>query len=167
MILRQAFQTAGPEQIRARVTDVDDEQVAAAAASGGQRRSHAVQRSVLTSAIDEHRPDLLNGLTRAALDLGRVFRVHPEDPVRNLQGQADERADGQPARDLTGGVAAHPIGNHHHVVDFVRSLGHVAGGETRLHRLQRARRSGDEKVILVVRPHVARMRQAADIDSDR
>ena len=57
---------------------MDDEQVAATASSGGQRRSHAAQRGVLTSALDQHRPDLLNGLTGAPLDLRDVFLVHPE-----------------------------------------------------------------------------------------
>ena len=109
----------------------------------------------------------MNRLTGAPLHLRGVFRVHPEDPVRYLQSQAHQSADGQPARDLAGGVAAHPVGDDHHIVDFVRPLGHVAGRETRRHRLQRARRLGDEEVILVVLPHVAGMRQGADIDANR
>ena len=48
-------------------------------------------------------------------------------------------------------MAAHPVGHDHHIVDFVRPLGHVAGGQTRLDRLQPARRPGNEEVILVVR----------------
>ena len=64
---------AGAEQVRARVADVDDEEVAAVAAGGGQRRSHAAQVGVLAPALDEHRADLLHDAARAALDLVRTL----------------------------------------------------------------------------------------------
>jgi hypothetical protein len=146
---------------------VDDQQVAAVTSGGGERRAHAAQRGVLPASLDQDRADLLNDFARAPLHFRCVVLIYPEDPVRDVQGQIDKGADGQPACNLAGGMAAHPIGDDHHVVDFVRTLGHVAGREARQHCLQRARRPGDQEVILVVGSHVAHMRQGADIDVQR
>ncbi len=150
VVLGEAMQVAGAEQVRARVADVDDEEVAAVAAGGGQRRSHAAQVVVFAPALDEHRADLLHQTARAALDLGHSVFVHLEDPVGQVEDEADERADGEPARDLAGGVAAHAVGDDHHVIDFIRALGHVARRQAAEHRLEGARESGDEELVFVV-----------------
>jgi hypothetical protein len=109
----------------------------------------------------------LNGFPSAPFDLGRVSCVDPKDPVWNLQGQGDQCADRQATRDFPRGMSTHPVGNHHYIVQFVGSIGHVAGRKGGHQRLQAARDLCDEELILVVFPAVAGMRQGADIDVDQ
>ena len=92
--------------------------------------------------------------------------VHLENPVGHVEGEADKRRDRHPARDFARGMAAHAVGNDHHVVDFLRAFRHVSRGEARDERLQRAAEPGDEEVVLVVRAAVTGVRLRVDIDAD-
>jgi len=92
--------------------------------------------------------------------------VHFENPVRHVEREADQRGDRHPARDFTRGVAAHAVGDDHHVVDLLRACRHIFGGEARDHRLKRAAEPGDEEVVLVVRAVEAGVRPRVDIDLD-
>ena len=143
-----------------------DQQVAAKASSGGQRRPHPAQRRVAPAALDEHRADFLNALAGPPLDLARMLFIHFENPVGHVEGKADERGDRHPARDFARGVAAHAVGDDHHVVDFLRACRHISRGEARDERFKRAAEPGDEEVVLVVLAAVAGVRPRADIDPD-
>ena len=143
-----------------------DHQVAAKASSGGQRRPHPAQRRIALAALDEHRADFLNARPGPPLDLARMLFVHPENPVGHVEREADQRGDRHPARDFARGVAAHAVGDDHHVVDFLRALRHISRGEAGDQRLQRAAEPGDEEVVLVVLAVMTGMRQRADIDPD-
>ena len=75
-------------------------------------------------------------MTGPIFDLGYAFLVHLEEPVGHIEGQPDHPADGQPAGDLAGGMAAHAVGHDHQVVDLVGTLRHVASRETGEHGFQ-------------------------------
>ena len=92
--------------------------------------------------------------------------IHLENPVGHVEGEADQRGDRHPARDFARGVAAHAVGNDHHVVDFLRAFRHISRGEARDERLKRAAEPRDEEVVLVVRAMVTGVRPRVDIDPD-
>ena len=143
-----------------------DQQVAAQAANGGQRRPHPAQRRVALAALDEHRADFLHALAGPPLDLARMLFIHLENPVGHVEGEADQRGDRHPARDFARGVAAHAVGDDHHVVDFLGACRHISGRKAGDERLKRAAEPRDEEVILVVRAVVTGVRLRADIDPD-
>ena len=168
MILGEAMEAARPEQIGARVSDVSDQQVPTEAASGRQRRSHAAQGRILAPLFEDRRPDLPHDVLRATLHFGRRrLGVEPQHPVRDLQREADERADREPARQLSGGVTAHPVRDDHQVIDLFDPFGHVAARQAREHRLERARHLRHEELVLVVLAKVPCVRQGAHIDADQ
>ena len=90
--------------------------------------------------------------------------VHFENPVRHLERKADQSGDRHSARDFARGVAAHAVGDDHHVVDLLRACRHIFHGEARDHRLKCAAEPGDEEVVLVVLAVVAGVRPRVDID---
>ncbi len=92
--------------------------------------------------------------------------VELENPVRNVEGDADDGRQCHAARNLAGGMAAHPVGNHHQVIHFFSALRRVALRETRNHRLQRASEARHEEMVLVVRPHVPGVGQCRDVNLD-
>ena len=122
-----------------------DQQIAAQASGGCQRRPHAAQRRVALAALDEQRAHFLQARAGPPLDLARMRFVHPDNPVGHVEHEADQRGDRHPARDLARGVAAHAVGNDHHVVDFLRALRHISRGEAGAERLKRAAEPRDEE----------------------
>ena len=160
------MQTAGAQQVGSRVADMGDQQVAAKASCRGQRRPHPAQRRVALAALDEHRADFLHVRAGPPLDLARMLFIDLENPVGHVEGQADQRRDCHPARDLARGMAAHAVGHDHHVVDFLGEFRNIFRREARDERLKRAAQPRDEEVVLVVLAAVTRVRQRTDIDPD-
>ena len=66
VIPSQVMQAAVPKQVRARVTHVDDVELAAHVADDGQRRSHAVQVPILFSLVEQLGMEILNPLPSSA-----------------------------------------------------------------------------------------------------
>ena len=92
--------------------------------------------------------------------------VYFENPVGKLEHQADEHADGHPARHFSGGVPAHAVGEDHRVVDLFGAGRHFGLGKAGAHRFERPRHARDIELILVVRSQQPDVRQAAHVDAD-
>ena len=139
MIARQTKEFAVAKKIRARIAHVRDQQIAAEAPGRRQRRAHTRaapnRRGHARTSIE---PTSRTRGTRSPLELDRMFFVQTKNPVRDVERNADERRDGHAARNFACGASAHAVGDHHHVVDFLGALRHVAGGKARDQRLQRA-----------------------------
>jgi hypothetical protein len=61
-------------------------------------------------------------------------------------------------------MSTHPVGDYHHIVQFVCTVGHVVGRKAGHQRLQGASHPCDEKLIFVVLAAVTCVCQRVDID---
>ncbi len=166
VIARELVQGVAPKQVGARVADVDDLQVVSQAHGDRDRRPHSAERRILLRARNQLAVDVLDSLFRATLDLGGLRSVELENPVGSREGEFDDSADGDLAGQFASGMTAHAVGDHHGVADFLGSLRNLVGWQIRQQGFEIATEARDEKVILVLRPHFARMRQSADIHVD-
>ena len=168
VILGEAMEAARPEQIGARVSDVNDQQVR-------PRLRAAVSVDPMPSRAESSRPFLkitdptccTMSRARRSSSADAASESMLQDPVRDVQREADERADREPARHFAAGVTAHPVGDDQHVVDLFDPFGHLAGREARERRLERARHLRHEELVLVVLAKVPCVRQGAHIDADQ
>lgn len=101
VVLGDLGQHAVAQQIRPRVTDVDEAEPLSGPQQGGQGRAHALQLGVLL----DHHPQLVIGARDGRAQRGE--EVGAGDVVVEL----DERGDHLGGGDLTGGLAAHAVGD--------------------------------------------------------
>ena len=166
MVPRQAIQPFLTQQVRARVADVDDLQMAAQIAGRSQRRAHSEDVGIAAAVLDEHCVEVL----KAAAGVPRRVRgngfIQPEDPIGPLEGELHQTCDCHPAGQLPASMAAHPVGDDQPVARLVRAFRERTGRQAGQDRLDVASDPGDEEVIFVARSDVTRMGESADIDVD-
>ena len=106
---------------------------------GGFRAERGIQLAIsLPGAVDDPIPLAVTG---------------QQDPVGRVEGEMDERADGQSARHFPGGMAADAVGDEEAVaVDFT-SVGHLARRQVRQPGLPEPAKADDQVHVFVVPPN--------------
>ena len=125
----QLLQSSVAKQVGPRVAGVGDEQVPAHAVDDRHRRAHSAQFRFGFDAFGQGRIDLPIVADRATHQLVGAVVVELHDPVRDIQDDVDQRADGHAAGHLARRRPAHAVGDHHHVAGFVETVGHLSVGQ--------------------------------------
>ena len=101
VVLRDLGQHTVPEEVGARVADVHEPEPLAGPQQGGERRAHALQLRVLL----DHHPELVVGALHRRTERGE------DVGAGDVVVERDEGGDHLGGGDLTGGLAAHAVGD--------------------------------------------------------
>ena len=112
MIPGEPLQFALPVEVGARISDLHDKEVGSQTVGEGHRSSHAGQHPILAGPAGDFGIDLAVVPSRPLHCLLRPGIVDPKDPVRNLEHQIHQRADGQTASQFAAFCATDTVGDH-------------------------------------------------------
>ena len=118
LVARQSAQDAVAIEVGTGVTDMNDEEIVADAISARHRRPHAAKHRLQPSFIYEFGIDLSIVTSRALHHFLSVVFVEPQDPIRNMKDDIDERLDRESACDLTSRMPSHAVRDDRDVARF-------------------------------------------------
>ena len=157
------LQFAAAKEVGTRIPDVGDDQGVRQAQGQRQGRPHVPQARPTPGLVADRLIHLLEPPRCAFHHPCKKFIVTPEDPVGGLKGELEEHGEGHAAGDLAGRMPADPVGDREPVAGRVILLGGFPGGEAGEDRAEVAAEPDDVEVVLVLRPHPAGVRAAADL----